>query len=406
MIFVLNLLARCLGRLTLGLLSAGLVTACAMHEHPNSGNTSSSFGLHGEQTGLFVSAAFAPDGRLWRVSASKQHVFVDFSIDNGKTFSVPVTVSRESQRIKSSIENRPSIAVGASNQIFVIYPAEGRQPAGLFFSVSTDGGQNFANPVPLSDKADEANTLQASIAVSTQGKPYIFWHDDRDRIDYKQVGNSVYYTTVEANDHLAVSQKAADVLCECCRLSIAFDIDNEPVVFGRFVYDGGARDHGLLKADHGSWRSWRVTNDEWRIEACPEQGPVISIANNGDYHLAWLTQGQNRKGLFYAKSSDHGQHFSQPMPIGNLLKLPNHPAVLSQGKHVALAWNEFDGEKTQLLAMQSNDAGQTWSVTKSVEESASAVDRPVFLLKPNSDVFLSWNTKKEGFKLFKFEWQK
>lgn len=394
------------GRLVLGLILGWLVTGCATHQHSAPGGDSANFGLHTEQTGLFVSAAFGPDGRLWRVAASKQHVYVDSSLDNGKTFSAPVMVNQESQRIKSSVENRPSIAVDSKNRIYVVYPAEGRQPATVFFSASVDGGQHFAKPVPLSDKADEANTLQATIAISPRDKPYIFWHDDRDKVDYQQVGNSVYYTTVEADATLAVSYKAADVLCECCRLSAAFDVDSEPVVFGRFVYAGGSRDHGLLKADHGSWRSWRVTNDEWRIAACPEQGPIISIAENGDYHLAWLTQGENRKGLFYAHSSDHGQHISQPMPIGNLGKLPNRPAILSQGTRVDLAWNEFDGEKTQLLTMQSNDSGQTWSTPKLIAESASTADRPIFLLKQNSEAFLSWNVKAYGFKLIKLDWQK
>ena len=196
-----------------------------------------------------------------------------------------------------------------------------------------------------------------------------------------------------------------DSLCECCRLAVDFDVDGEPVVFGRFVYADGARDHGWAKADHGSWHTQRVSVDNWRIEACPEQGPALSIAGSGDYHVAWLTQGDSRKGLFYAHSTDHGQHFSTPMAIGNLSKLPNHPAIFASGTSVILAWNEFDGEKNQLLTMQSQDAGNSWFSPKVMAESLAAADLPVFLVRQNQEVFLAWNTKKEGFRLIRLDRQ-
>jgi hypothetical protein len=74
--------------------------------------------------GLPVTAAFGPDGRLWRVVPEKRHVYVDYSTDLGKTFSVPVRVNNEPQRIKASSENRPGIAVDRSGKIYVTFAAE------------------------------------------------------------------------------------------------------------------------------------------------------------------------------------------------------------------------------------------------------------------------------------------
>lgn len=387
-----------------GLLLGLILSACATPPH-NHSQDSANFGLYPEQPGYFVSTAYGPDGRLWRVATSKQHVYVDYSSDNGKTFNPPQTINKDSQRIRSSVENRPSIAVDAKNRIFVIYPAEGKQPATVFYSASINGGQQFSTPIPVSDKANEANTLQGTIGISPAGKAYVFWHDDRDRQDYQQVGNSIYYTVANEDASLSASRKASDVLCECCRLAVAFDSDGEPVVLGRFVYPGHQRDHGLLKAEGDVWHSWRVTTDAWRIEACPEQGPALSIADNGSYHIAWLTQGDMRKGLFYAYSADHGQHFSNPMPIGNPGKLASRPALFSQGRQIALAWNEFDGDKSQLLTAQSQDGGKSWSANKLIAEAASASDRPNFLSDSQGTLFLSWNAKNEGFKMFKIDWQ-
>ncbi|MFZ1810151.1 MAG: exo-alpha-sialidase, partial [Candidatus Nitrotoga sp.] len=95
---------------------------------------------------------------------------------------------------------------------------------------------------------------------------------------------------------------------------------------------------------------------------------------------------------------DRGQNFSVPLPFGTPKKLPSHPDILAQGKHVVLTWTEYDGIKTQLLVMQSTDGGQTWSTAKSIAESASGTDFPL-LLNSARGIFVSWNSKNEGYRL-------
>ena len=227
----------------------------------------------------------------------------------------------------------------------------------------------------------------------------MFWHDERNRTDWKQLGNAVYYTTIDGQSRLTVAQKLSDTLCDCCRIAAAFDSDGEAVLMARFIYPGGIRDHGLIKTQAGSKNplEWRVTFDQWAIEACPDHGPAIAISDN-NYHIAWFTQGSVRQGLFYAYSSDRGQHFSNPLTLGDAGKLPSHPDVMATGKRITLCWIEFDGNKTQLRVMQSHDGGRTWSHAKSIAESTADVDYP-FLLSHNEAVFVSWNSKNEGYRL-------
>ncbi len=383
------------------LISALALTACS-HGHQallNSG--AADYHHYPEGGGLFVSAAFGPDGRLWRIVPEKQHVYVDYSTDLGKSFSSPVVVNKESQPIKVSGENRPGIVVDGSGRITVIYAAEGAQPVALYFSVSSDNGQSFSNPSPLSDKAAEANSFQGRLDLSPSGQAYAFWHDERDRTDWRQTGNSIYYSVIDAQSSLnTVARKLSDTLCDCCRIASAFDSQGQPVLMARFIYPGGIRDHGLLKTHNDGKEpvSRRVTFDQWTIEACPEHGPAIAISDDNHYHIAWFTQGAVRQGLFYAYSSDQGEHFSVPLPFGNPERLPSHPDIMAQGKHVVLVWTEFDGVKTHLLVMQSNNAGQNWSQPQSIAEAAAETDFP-FLLSNNRDIFVSWNSKTEGYRL-------
>lgn len=346
--------------------------------------------------GLHVGAAFGPDGKLWRVIADKRQIYVDYSSDQGNTFSAPASINADAQRIKTSSENRPGIAVDSANRIFVIYPAEGdKQPVEVYFSVSMDGKQ-FSPPAAVSDKAAEANAFQGSLALSPQDQAYVFWHDERNRADWKQAGNAIYYTVLESTaPSVLASNKAADVLCECCKIAAAFDPGGKPVLLARFIYPGGIRDHGLIAPGgvQNEWLTRRVTFDDWRIEACPEHGPALTISANGDYHIAWFTQGSVRNGLFYAHSTDGGLHFSAPMPFGATNRLAGHPAIIAVKQRIVLAWKEFDGAKSRVFIMQSQDGGKQWSAPTAAAETASEADAPL-LIKHGQAVFLSWNSKE------------
>lgn len=367
-------------------------------------------GIHHEESsvsgkGLPVSATFGPDGRLWRVMTDKSHVYVDSSRDLGKTFSAATTVNSEDQRIKASAENRPVIAVAPTGVIVVAYAAEGRQPQTTFNSVSLDAGAHFSEPTTLSSKADEANTLQPKLAVSQQGRVMAFWHDERDRTDWKLPGNAIYFAEFDAKSGKKIYEgKSGDMVCECCRIAADFDNTGSPVLLVRNIYPGGNRDHGLIKTkvDGKAWEEWRVTFDDWRIEACPEQGPSLSIAADGRYHIAWFTQGNVRKGLFYANSNDHGRTFSKPLTLAGNGKLADHPAVLSVGNTVSLVWKEFDGVKTSIVIRQSRDGGETWSTPKQVAETVGQGDSPMLISKDRM-TYLSWNTQPGGYRLISLD---
>lgn len=376
------------GLLSCAQTSTQLMVSGANHAHP-----------HG---GLQVAAAFGPDGKLWRATPDKQHIYVDYSTDQGKTFAAPVIINPESQRIKTSGENHPGIAVDHAGNVYVIYPAEGeKQPAMLYFSISAGGTGHFTPPAPISGKTEEANIYQGKLISDADGQAYVFWHDERDRTDWKQAGNSIYSTVLDAHSSSGItSVKVADTLCDCCRIAAAFDGNQQPILLARFIYPGSIRDHGLILMQKNGMPPLlrRATVDQWNIEACPEHGPALAIGADNRIHIAWFTQGSVRQGLFYAYSDDQGEHFSQPLHFGNPERLPSHPDILAQGKHIFLAWTEYNGAKTQLQVMQSSDGGQSWSAAKQVAEAANEADYP-FLLSNQQGVFVSWNSKTEGYRL-------
>ena len=380
----------------------GLAGCSGVKPHPV-GN----FAQYAETPRLHVSAAFGPDGRLWRVVATHQFVYVDWSKDQGQTFSAPVQVNSQAQHIQTKDEDRPQIVVDRSGHVYVGYSAYSTLPWTIWVSMSRDGGEHFSVPVLLSDKAKEARHYQLKLAVSPTDRLYAFWHDDRANPDgSKGAGNELYFATAQQPAGLdgLVNQKLLGGQCECCRVAVAFDGEAQPLMLARFVYPGSIRDHGLLRSrgNGKEWSNWRVTFDDWRIEACPEHGPAFTISGEGGYHMAWFTQGPIRQGLFYARSMDRGQHFSAPVSFGDLNRLPSHPDVIVLGNRVVLTWREFDGASTTVSVMQSQDGGQSWSAAKLLAQTAGEADFP-FLLSNGQAIFLSWNTQAEGYRLMRLD---
>jgi hypothetical protein len=108
------------------------------------------------------------------------------------------------------------------------------------------------------------------------------------------------------------------------------------------------------------------------------------------------------KGLFYARSSDGGRTFSQPMAVGRGDRSPSHPCLMAANNELWLVWKEFDGDKTTVPAMVSHDDGHNWSSPVVVAETANASDHPL-LASDGRRVFLSWQTQTEGFRFIPLE---
>jgi sucrose-6-phosphate hydrolase SacC (GH32 family) len=113
--------------------------------------------------------------------------------------------------------------------------------------------------------------------------------------------------------------------------------------------------------------------------------------------VAWYTNGKVRKGLFYARSHDGGRTFSEPVSIGRPDRNPTRPYVVANARETALVWKEFDGEKTTVNLMISNDDGATWSAPKAISSTTDTSDHPL-LVSDGRRLFLSWMTKADGYR--------
>jgi hypothetical protein len=323
---------------------------------------------------------FAPDGTLWLAFAAAGHVAVMHSSDFGQTFSPPITVNREALEIDWGPDARPKIVVDRTGRVVVAFARfkDRAFNAEVLYSSSTDGGRSFTPPRPIT--ADRESQRFEALALDQDGSVFAAWLDKRNRAPARARGEDYVGAALAfawSDDHgttFSETRIAQDNTCECCRLGIAFAGPGRPAVLFRNVFDGIVRDHAITTFLDPMTPGpvHRVSVDDWRIDACPHQGPSLAIAADGSYHAVWSTSGSVRQGLFYARSTDAGASFSEPMQIGRPDRNPSRPYLLAVPGALWLAWKEFDGETTSVNTMLSRDDGRTWSQPRVIASTSDA----------------------------------
>lgn len=337
--------------------------------------------------------AFAPDGRLLRVRATAHEVSADVSRDNGAHFGSAVTVSKPGQQIVARRDDPPALAVDSGGRISVVYYAAERRKAAAYISYAAPDDLRFSEPVVLAAPSQMDEYGMVRLAAAPDGRSWLFWYATQQQAS----SGSLYYSSAAPGEKLqAPHTKLFDAMCACCRPALDFDTHGDPVLFARMMFANGTRDHALLRIHPPLVQ--RAVVDDWHIDACPMQGPALSIDANNRYHAVWFTQGEKRQGLYYAWSDDRGRTFSPPVVVGNAAANARQAAVIARADRVVIAWQESDATTTQLRVMQSADRGRTWREPQGIAQMAGAVDHPQLIAGGNR-IFLSWSSKAEGHRM-------
>lgn len=352
-----------------------------------------------------VTPAFAADGTLWLAWMAGGKISVASSRDAGKSFSMPVEATPEKLNLDWGPDARPKIAIDGKGGIALAFSIfrDKAFNGQVLVTRSDDGGKSFGAVKPITAN-NESQRFEA-IGFDNRGELFAAWLDKRNRVPAKEAGKkyegaALYFaSSKDGGATYSDARMAIDNTCECCRIALAFDPSDHPVVVFRNIFGGGIRDHAVIAfgdaATPGEPR--RVAVDDWQIAACPHHGPSLAIAPNGAYHVTWFTNGKARKGLFYAHSRDGGKSFSAPLVIGDPKRSPSRPHVLAGPQGLAMAWKEFDGEKTTVNLMTSRDDGVSWSKPLAIAETADASDHPL-LVTDGRRTYLSWMTKADGYR--------
>jgi hypothetical protein len=136
-----------------------------------------------------------------------------------------------------------------------------------------------------------------------------------------------------------------DRVCDCCPTAAAVTADG-PIVVYRDRSDDEARDISVSRLIDGVWSEpVPVHRDNWRIQACPVNGPAID-ARGRDVVVAWFSAVGDQPKAFVAFSTDAGRSFGPPVRLDAGITLGRvDVALLPDGSAVA-GYIEQEGQRS------------------------------------------------------------
>jgi hypothetical protein len=198
-------------------------------------------------------------------------------------------------------------------------------------------------------------------------------------------GGRTWAPTVAAHDAPA---------CPCCRTGLALDADGRLYASWRKVFDGDVRDVAVIRSDDGG-TSWsepvRPRADGWVFPGCPHAGPSLRADSTGTLHIAWWTGKEGEAGVWYARSTDHGNTWeAQPMAVADR-SLPAHAQLaLSPTGAVIVAYDDGLGATPRVMVRASGDGGATFGEPVAVSGVGMAATFPVVAITGDT-LLVAWS---------------
>lgn len=355
---------------------------------------------------LGIGAAVDARGTIWVASrqggGAAPFLALQSSTDGGRHWSAARQLTAEP--VGASGESRPKVAFGRQGELYVAYtrPIAPPHVGDIRFLRSTDGGLTFSAPVTVHAHREMTTHSFESMVVDRAGRIFVAWVDGRDADAAKArgeryAGSAIYYAVSEdGGARFKGDYKVADHSCECCRIGLALNPQGNPVALWRHVFAPNIRDHALAELTAGGVASplVRASFDDWRVDACPHQGPALAYAADGLRHQVWFNGNEAGGGVQYATVNADGARPS-PAILGSAQAAQADIAV--QGRRVALVWKQFDAGSTAVLSRLSDDGGLTWR-QQELARSAGDSGKPYLVTAP-SGIVMVWRTENEGIRV-------
>jgi hypothetical protein len=305
---------------------------------------------------------------VWAASnAAGTDIYAAFSPDGGAHFGAPVRVNDVPGDANAGGEQPPRIVING-RRVDVVWVSKHDGAAAIRAAASTDGGATFSRAATITPPGLTAARGWESAALSDDGALHAVWLDGRAAAAASEPHahmsgprQDIYHAIWRGSDPPVETQVAANV-CFCCKTAIV-SRGRDVYVAWRHLFPGGVRDIAVARsADAGATFSApvRVSADNWKIDACPDDGPAMAVDDRGVLHVVWPTlahdQAGDRIAIFGAESADGGGTFTPRHRVDTATAPAAHPRIAAAGG-VAIVWDEVaEGGRRAWVRLPGMDA--------------------------------------------------
>lgn len=229
---------------------------------------------------------------------------------------------------------------------------------------STDDGQTFSESfTPHHDGTQTEHGFASLFQMPGAGLGLVWLdgramksgggHDDHGGGGAMTVRGAIYDRAGKQLSEVAIDER----VCECCPTAVAVTADG-PIAAYRDRSEGEIRDIYVSRLVNGKWTTpAAVHNDNWKIAACPVNGPALS-ADGRTVAIAWFTAQGDQGRAFAAFSSDSGASFGAPIRLDDASALGRVDVQLLGDGSAMATWIEFADGRAQFKARRVEPSGR------------------------------------------------
>ena len=222
---------------------------------------------------------------------------------------------------------------------------------------SRDGGQSWSKPVvPHRDKTPTEHGF-VSMIPSADGGIGAIWLDSR-KLAGPKASNDVamMYTNIAQDGKLGPELQIDSRVCECCQPNAVRTASGVLAVY-RDRSPDEIRDIAIVRYDGAKWSQPKtVFADNWKIDACPINGPAIDALENR-VAVAWFTAPDGKPIVKVAFSRDGGDSFGQPTQVDEGMASGRVGVVKLDSGSAIVTWLERSDQGLQFRARQIDENG-------------------------------------------------
>ena len=226
---------------------------------------------------------------------------------------------------------------------------------------SKDRGRTWSAPVsPHHDGTRTEHGFASLFPMPGQGLGLV-WLDGRQMKEGAHEGMdggnmSLRGAMFDPDGNQASEVAIDDRVCECCPSAAAVTADGPIVAFRNRTTDE-IRDIYVSRMVGGTWTEPRAVHDDnWRIAACPVNGPALS-AHGRDVAIAWFTAAGNEGHVYAAFSSDAAATFGPPIRIDDVGAVGRVDIELLGDGSAAVTWIEFAEQRSAFRIRRAERGG-------------------------------------------------
>jgi hypothetical protein len=220
---------------------------------------------------------------------------------------------------------------------------------------SKDGRAWTPGVAPNRDKTLSQHGF-ATLFPTADGGTGVVWLDGR--TTHGDEGDMQLRAAMFDKAHKPLGESLIDSrVCECCPTSVAISADG-PIAAYRNRTTAEVRDIYVTRlAATGKWSMpVRVHLDNFKIEACPINGPALA-ARGKDVAVAWFTAPKEVERSYVAFSHDGGRTFGKATRVEDAGTLGRLQVALTSDGAAVVGWVEFANEKSTFKVRRIDASG-------------------------------------------------